>query len=190
METKKLPKLRKINVNRPKKKKILLLSDDIVLTSGISTMSRELIMGTLHQYDWAQLSAALHHPDHGKVIDMSAEMERELNLENLYLVRYCTTGYGNPQQLREILQNESPDAIMIFTDPRFWGWFFVLEHEIHTIWKIPILYLNIWDSPPFPHWNFSAYRSCDLLMNISKQTHALVQGVLGEKNFQLHESQI
>ena len=34
------------------KKKILLLGDDIRLNSGIGTMSREIVMGTLHKYDW------------------------------------------------------------------------------------------------------------------------------------------
>lgn len=143
-------------------------------------MSRELVLGTLHKYDWVQLAAALHHPDHGKVVDMSAEFEKELNLQDLYCMRYCSTGYGNPQVLREIIMKENPDAVMIFTDPRFWQWFFLCEHEIHTVWKLPILYLNVWDSPPLPKWNFAAYSSCDLIMNISKQTNALVEGVLSD----------
>ena len=47
-----LPKLRKIDPNRPKKKKILLLSDDLRMHSGIATMSREFVIGTAHEYDW------------------------------------------------------------------------------------------------------------------------------------------
>ena len=67
----KLPKLKKVNPNKPKKKKILLLSDDMRMHSGIGTMSREFVMGTVHKYDWVQLGAAIKHPDHGKVIDCS-----------------------------------------------------------------------------------------------------------------------
>jgi hypothetical protein len=134
-------------------------------------MSRELIMGTLDKYDWVQLAAALNHPDHGKVIDMSAEMEKELGLQDLSYLRYCSTGYGNPNVLREILQREKPDAIMIFTDPRFWQWFFMCEHEIHTVWKLPIIYLSIWDNFPASGWNGPSYASCDMLLAISKQSH-------------------
>jgi len=54
-----------------KKKKILLLSDDLRLNSGVSTVSRELVLGTAHIYDWVQIGAAIKHPDVGKVIDLS-----------------------------------------------------------------------------------------------------------------------
>ena len=64
---------------------------------------------------------------------------------------------------------EKPDAILHFTDPRFWGWLYAMEHEIRQ--QIPILYYTIWDDLPFPHWNENAYESCDLLMAISKQTY-------------------
>ena len=51
----KLPKLRKVNPNAIKKKKILLLSDDLRMHSGIATQSKEFVMGTLHKYDWVQI---------------------------------------------------------------------------------------------------------------------------------------
>ena len=37
------------------KKKILLLSDDLRMSSGVGTMSREFVYGTLHKYDWVQI---------------------------------------------------------------------------------------------------------------------------------------
>ncbi len=52
-----------------KKKKILLLSDDMRMSSGIATMSKALVMGTLKEYDWFQVGAAIKHPDKGKVLD-------------------------------------------------------------------------------------------------------------------------
>ena len=33
-------------------KKILLLSDDLRLSSGVGTMSKEIVFGTIHKYDW------------------------------------------------------------------------------------------------------------------------------------------
>ena len=52
MELNKLPTLRKIDPNRRKKKKILLLSDDLRLFSGIGTMSKEIVLNTCAEYDW------------------------------------------------------------------------------------------------------------------------------------------
>ena len=55
------------------KKKILLLSDDLRMTSGIATMSKELVLGTIHKYDWVQLGAAIQHPEFGKVVECKRE---------------------------------------------------------------------------------------------------------------------
>ena len=41
------------------------------------------------------------------------------------------------------MEIEKPDAIMHFTDPRFWIWLYQMEHEIRQ--NIPIMYYNIWD---------------------------------------------
>jgi hypothetical protein len=52
-----------------KRKTILLLSDDLRMHSGIATMSKELVLGTLHKYDWIQLGAAINHPEQGKIVE-------------------------------------------------------------------------------------------------------------------------
>jgi hypothetical protein len=49
----------------------------------------------------------------------------------------------DPQVLQEIMNVEKPDAILHFTDPRFWGWLYSIEHEIRQ--NIPLMYYNIWD---------------------------------------------
>lgn len=178
----KLPILRPLSKIR--KPKILLLSDDLTLHSGIATMSREFVTGLADTFDWVQLAAAQQHPDHGKIKDLSEVVGKELGLPDVSIKLYCHTGYGNPQVLRELLAIERPDAILHFTDPRFWEWLYLMEHEIRSVYKIPILYYNIWDCPPAPHWNRKYYKSCDLIMNISQQTHALVKAVLGQDEWQ------
>jgi len=180
MQDVKLPKLVRVDLNRPKKRKILLLSDDLRMQSGIATMSREFVIGTSDTFDWVQIGAAMRHPDHGKVFDVSSEINVHANITHASVKVYAYTGYGDPDVLREILDREKPDAIMHFTDPRFWEWLYSMEHELRASMKIPILYYNIWDSPPAPFWNKPFYESCDLLMNISKQTNTLVKMVLGE----------
>jgi hypothetical protein len=42
---------------------------------------------------------------------------------------------------------------------------------------MPIFYYNIWDDWPAPQYNEFFYESCDLIMNISKQTVAIVNDV-------------
>tara|TARA_B100001059_G_scaffold84097_1_gene82150 strand:- start:17057 stop:18514 length:1458 start_codon:yes stop_codon:yes gene_type:complete len=176
MEPIKLPKLRKIDPNKQKKKKILLLSDDLRMHSGIGTMSREFVMGTLDQYDWCQLGAAIKHPESGKVLDLSNDVRKEIGVDDAYLKIYPCDGYGNANILQQIMNIEKPDAILHFTDPRFWGWLYQIEHQIRQ--HVPIMYYNIWDDLPYPHWNEPFYESCDLLMNISRQTNNIVKNVL------------
>ena len=179
-----LPKLRKIT-NRPKKKKILLLSDDLRLNSGIGVMSRELVVGTAKYFDWVQLGAAIKNPDAGKIIDVSEDVNKEMGIDDASVLIYPNNGYGDPQKLREIISRESPDAILHFTDPRFWEWLYDMEREIRT--SIPLMYYNIWDDLPYPHWNAEFYASCDFIFNISKQTHNLVNIVLEENEYKSHD---
>lgn len=176
MENIQLPKLRKIDLNKPRKKKILLLSDDMRMHSGIATMSREFVLGTVDKYDWIQLGAAINHPDHGKILDISSDVIKETGVDDASVKIYAHNGYGSAETLNELILLESPDAILHFTDPRFWQWLYDIEHEIRQ--RIPIMYYNIWDDLPYPHWNEPFYESCDLLMNISKQTQNIVKNVL------------
>ena len=134
-----------------KKKKILLMSDDIRMHSGVATVSKDIVTETIHHYDWVQIGGAINHPDEGQIIDMSQAVGEEIGIKDAYLKIYPTTGYGNPETLREILKIEKPDAILHYTDPRFWIWFYNMEHEIRT--KIPIFYYNIWDDLPDPKYN-------------------------------------
>jgi len=165
-----------------KKKKILLLSDDLRMHSGIATQAKEFVMGTIDKYDWVQIAGAVKHPDEGKVIDMSDAVNTELNITNSYLKVYPTSGYGSPDLLREIIKIEKPDAIIHFTDPRFWIWLYNMEHEIRQ--NIPIMYYNIWDDVPDPLWNTNFYRSSDMLMSISKQTYGINKRILSKYGYE------
>ena len=156
-----------------KKKRILLLSDDLRMSSGVGTVSKNFVMGTMDKYEWVQIAGAIKHPEEGKIVDMNDAVAKELNMEKAYLKIYPTSGYGNQELLRQVMNMEKPDAIIHYTDPRFWGWLYQMEHEIRQ--HIPIFYYNIWDDRPTPRWNENFYESCDLIMNISKQTVAMVR---------------
>jgi glycosyltransferase involved in cell wall biosynthesis len=174
-----LPKLKQVDFNKPKKKKIFLLSDDMRLHSGVGTMSKELVFNTCDKYDWVQLGGAIKHPDQGKRFDMSADVQKETGVKDASVTVYPCDGYGNPDLVRQLIKIEKPDAIMHFTDPRFWGWLYNMEHEIRQ--EMPLLYLNIWDDLPYPHWNENFYETCDLLMGISKQTVNINRNVCQRK---------
>jgi glycosyltransferase involved in cell wall biosynthesis len=178
----KLPKLKKLDPNKQKKKKILLLADDLRMHSGIATQSKEFVMGTMDKYDWVQIAGAVKHPEQGKIIDISQAVKNEYGVKDAYLKLYPVTGYGNPQILRDVIKIEKPDAILHFTDPRFWIWLYNMEHEIRQ--HMPIMYYNIWDDIPDPLYNTNFYRSSDMLMSISKQTYGINKRILSKYGYE------
>jgi glycosyltransferase involved in cell wall biosynthesis len=166
-------------IEKDKRKKILLLCDDIRMTSGISTMAREIVIGTSQHYNWVNIGGAMQHPEAGKRLDVSVDTGNVAGIKDASVFIYPTNGYGSPELVRQLIEVENPDAIMLFTDPRYWVWLFQMENEIRK--KMPIIYLNIWDDFPAPIYNESFYDSCDCLMSISKQTKLINELVLGEK---------
>lgn len=164
------------------RKTILLLSDDCRMFSGIATMSRELILNTCHRYNWINLGAAIKHPEQGKMLDLSESARQETGVPDASIKVLPWDGYGNPDIVRQLISQFKPDALMHFTDPRYWVWLYQMEHEIRK--NIPIVYYNIWDSIPYPFWNRNYYKSCDMLLNISKQTNNIVKNVLREEDYE------
>lgn len=166
-------------IPKEERKKILFLCDDIRMTSGISTMAREIVVGTSYKYNWVNLGAAINHPDQGKRLDISQDTSRVSGIPDASVYIYPISGYGTPELVRQLMDMEKPDAIMFFTDPRYWIWLFQMENEIRR--KVPMIYLNIWDDMPAPLYNKAYYESCDTLMAISKQTQNINRLVLGDK---------
>ena len=165
-----------LNNLKEQRKKILLICDDLRLHSGVATVAREIVIHTAHHFDWVQLGGAIRHPDAGKKIDLSEEINKEASINDSSVILYPINDYGTPSLLRQMIDTEKPDALFLITDPRYFVWIFDMENEIRK--KIPICYLNIWDSLPAPLYNQSYYESCDLLMGISKQTVQINKMVL------------
>ena len=163
-------------IPREKRKKILMLSDDIRTHSGVGNMARSIVVNTSHYFNWANLGGAVQHPDNGKVFDFSNDINNLASIEDAYTKIYCVTSYGDSSKLREVIKQEKPDAIVHFTDPRYWVWLYQMENEIRQ--KCPLIFYTIWDDVPYPMWNRDYYRSDDMLLCISKQTKNLVENVL------------
>jgi len=157
------------------KKKILLLSDHLLSTSGVGVQSRYLMNGLVDKGCWSvrQLGAAMKHANHDVV-----QPHPEIVIKPI-------DGFGNPTMLRQLLATEKPDVLMLFTDPRFFIWVWEMEDEIHQI--CPIAYWHVWDNKPYPAYNQVLYESTDLINCHSHLTYEMVSEHFPEKtNFIPH----
>jgi glycosyltransferase involved in cell wall biosynthesis len=162
-----------------KRKKILLICDDIRVHSGVATVARELVLNTAQHFNWVNIGGAINHPEQGKRLDLSPDTNTNTGLEDASIILYPTNGYGDASLVRQLIKLEKPDAIFLITDPRYFIWLFQIENEVRK--KMPIIYLNIWDDYPAPMYNKGYYESCDALLAISKQTKNINELVLGDK---------
>ena len=156
------------HIPKDKRKKILLICDDIRVHSGVATVAKEIVTHTAHHFNWVQIAGSINHPEKGKRLDLSESTNNLMHINDSSVIIYPVNGYGNEQEIRQIMFMEKPDALFLITDPRYFVHIFQMEQEIRK--NIPIIYLNIWDDYPAPMYNSPYYESCDLLMGISKQT--------------------
>jgi len=161
------------------RKKIILITDDIRVHSGVATVAREIVLKTCQHFNWVNIGGSIKHPEAGKRLDISADTNKSAGIEDASVIIYPANDYGGPDMLKQVIEIEKPDAIMLITDPRYFIWLFAMENEIRK--NIPITYLNIWDDYPAPIYNKAFYEACDLLMGISKQTVNINNIVLGDK---------
>ena len=89
------------------------------MSSGVGTVSREIVVGTAHHFNWVQIGGAINHPEQGKKIDISQAVNEETGLKDASVCVYPFNGYGNIDLIRWLIDNEKIDAIMPYTDPRF-----------------------------------------------------------------------
>lgn len=157
------------------KKKILLLSDHLLSTSGVGVQSRWLMEGLVKKGDWTvrQLGAAIKHSNYDTVM-----LNEDIIIKPI-------DGFGDRQMLRLILAQERPDAVMLFTDPRFFIWLYEMEDEVHQF--CPIVWWHVWDNRPTPVFNNVLYQATDLLNCHSHLTYEMVKENFPEKtNFVPH----
>ena len=93
----KLPTLKKIdNIDlktHRKKKKILLLSDDLRMSSGVGTMSKEIVFGTVDKYDWVQMGGAIKHPEEGKIAVLDKDVREETGVFDASVKIYSSSNH-------------------------------------------------------------------------------------------------
>lgn len=147
--------------------KVLMICDHSLVLSGVALQSKYMIEGLLRtdRYQFLSFASAIRHDNYSPLRVQEYDGD---------WVLVPTDGYGNPQILREVLDVEKPDALLIFTDPRFFGWLFEMVDEVSDR-GIPLLYNTIWDNLPTPTFNKFFYDSCDFLGCISKLTYGIMK---------------
>ena len=157
------------------KKKILLLSDHLLSTSGVGCQSRFLMYGLVKTGKWTvrQLGAAIKHENY------------DIVSPHPDIIIKPTDGFGDRDTLRQLLAMEKPDVLFLFTDPRFFVWTWQMEDEIHQL--CPIAYWHVWDNRPVPEFNSPFYEATDLINCHSHLTYEMVSSLFPEKtNFVPH----
>lgn len=154
-----------------KKKKILMIGDHPLSVSGVGTQSRYLIEGLLRtgKYQFRCLGAAIKHSNYDLVPVQAPNGEWE---KDDWLIKPID-GFGNKDMIRMLLVQEKPDAILLFTDPRFFGHIFSMEDEIHQV--CPITWWHVWDNDPWPFFLEPIYESVDLINCHSHKTYGMVK---------------
>lgn len=146
-----------------------MLSDHPLSTSGVGSQARWLITGLLEtgRYSFRCFGGAVKHDDYETVI-----------VNDDFIVK-PTNGFGDRGMLRRVLAAEKPDALMLFTDPRFFIWVWEMEDEVHQM--CPIVYNHLWDNPPWPEFNRVLYESTDLVNCINYPTYEMAHERFPEK---------
>ena len=152
------------------KKKIIVLSDHALSTSGVGVQTRHLINGLIRKDRWSfkQLGAAIKHSDYS------------LKQINDDFVIKPVDGFGNKDMMRNILVTEKPSAIILFADPRFFLWLFEIEDEIHQV--CPIFWWHVWDNRPTPLFNNWMYEATDAINCHSYLTYQMCSENFPEKS--------
>lgn len=150
------------------KKKILVISDHPLAPSGVGTQTKYVIETLLNtgKYKVVCLGGAVKHKDY--------KPQKVEGWGDDWII-YPVKGYGTQEMVRSALFNEKPDMIWFMTDPRFYGWLWLMENEVRK--HVPMIYYHVWDNYPYPKYNKDNYTSTDVIASISKVTHDIVNNV-------------
>lgn len=169
-------------LSQNKRKTILFLSDLHLRPSGLGNQKKQIIYETCHRYNFIDVGyiQGLKQNETYKVQNISKMVQQntgviDANVMVLPYDIYSADLTKKQSDLLKMIEQFKPDALFHFTDPHSWYWLYQIQHLIRN--KIPIIYYNIWDNLPYPKYNEKYYSCSDLIMNISKQTHNIVNQV-------------
>lgn len=148
--------------------KIFTIGDHPLSPSGVGTQTKYVIEGMLKtgKYEFVSFGGAISHPNHDP--QHTEEWGQDW-------IIWPVDGYGSPDMVRAMIDQQKPDILWFMTDPRFYGWLWQMENEIRA--HVPMVYYHVWDNFPAPHFNKPFYDSNDHIACISQVTYDIVQEV-------------
>lgn len=153
------------------RKHILWLSDHPLVPSGVGIQANYTITNLLKtgRYRFTCLGGAIKHPDY-----TPQQVDPDTFGAGNWVI-HPVDGHGNKDMLRQFLARERPEALVLFTDPRFFTWVWEMEDEIRQV--CPIVYWHVWDNDPVPDFNRPLYEATDFVMALSLKTYGILQGI-------------
>ena len=148
------------------KRKLVILSDHALTTSGVGLQTRYLIEGLLENksnisYDILQLGAANFHTHN-----------EDIKVTDNFKIKPIK-GFGTSEEILATLNEVRPDAFILFSDARFFKHIFEVQDKIKEI--CPIMWWHVWDNRPYPKFNETIYNSVDQINCISYLTYNLLK---------------
>jgi glycosyltransferase involved in cell wall biosynthesis len=145
------------------KTKVVLLSDDCRLFSGVAIQSKKLLKGLLRtgRYDLVQIAGS-----------MVQQRPEPLDYEGIKLYP-SSDGYGNPSLIKQVISFEKPDVFIAFSDPRFFAHLFMMDNEVRPVTRL--IFYHTWDNEPFPKFNMPWYSACDEIVMLSHYSYELMK---------------
>lgn len=169
------------HIPRDSRKRILFLGDSIIGISGVANISRAIITGTAHHYNYTNIGVSQDASIKGKRFDLCQATNTEVGIDDSDVKAIQWDSYDDIELIRQVIAAEKPDAIVFITDPRYYQNLFAMAHEIQHSNGIPMCYIQIWDEFPAPFYNRAAWSSVNLSLCISKQTLLMNKIVLGDR---------
>lgn len=154
-------------------KKLLFISDDIRMNTGVGIQTKKLLKGLAktNKYNIVLAGCAIN-PKSTTPIKQDGILMYPIPVKN---------EYGSPRILRQILSIEKPDYIIPFGDPRFFYYLFRMDNEIRQFSKL--LFYHTWDNDPFPKYNVPIYDACDAVVMISKFSYDFIKPNISTPTF-------
>ena len=158
-------------MSEEKKIKVLTISDHPMSPSGVGIQTKNMCEALLksEKFQIVSIGGAIKHDSYEPI------KTQEFGDDWVIIP---VNGYGEQEMLRSIIRNERPDIVWFMTDPRFWAWLWMMEHEVRSL--VPMVYYHVWDNFPAPEFNRQWYISNDVICTISKVTDAAVATVAPE----------
>lgn len=140
-----------------------------MVPSGVGNQARLAIMELLktQKYQFWCFGGAIKHPSYDPV-----QVDPQTFGDGNWIIQ-PVNGHGDKELMRRTLADFKPDAIVLFTDPRFFTWIWEMEDEIRRV--CPIVYWHVWDNDPTPEFNRTIYEATDYIIPLSLKTYGILQ---------------